>query len=107
MAYCFNRYPDQLTEISECFDTKIAEIGQIRNKIIEHEITENFISDIFLLVLDTYTTSILAIVGILLNIQGCWQLLSRRQRKKVFNLMLAVTLSFDILYLSFKLLRSL
>ena len=107
MAYCFNRYPDQLTEISECFDTKIAEIGQIKDKIIENEMADNLISDIFLLVVDTYATSILAIIGILLNIQGCWQLLSRRQRKKVFNLMLAVTLSFDILYLSSKLLRSL
>ena len=68
---------------------------------------EDRISDLFFLVFDTYATSGLAFIGIFINILGCCQLLSRSERKKMFSLVLLSILVFDILYLAFKLMRSL
>ena len=71
------------------------------------EIEEGLISDSFLLAFDIYATTVLAFVGISLNILGCYQILSRPERKKMFNLMLAPILVFDTIYVAFKLMRSL
>ena len=49
--------------------------------MIEMKREEDFNVDLFLLIFDTYGTSILAFLGIVINIHGCCKLLSRSERK--------------------------
>ena len=96
-----------MTILYGCLDRKRAEFDLYLNILKEKENAEDEISDLFLLVLDTYATSGIAFMGIFVNVLGCFQLLNRLERKKMFNLMLVSILSFDILYLICKLIRSL
>ena len=68
---------------------------------------EGFNMDFFLLSIDTYATSILSLIGIFLNAFGCCNRLSRSERKNIFILMPVTIWFFNILHLSFKLMRSL
>ena len=106
LAHCFKRHPDQLDQTFRCFDTK-REAAHRYNIILKQKKMSNDTNmDLFLLVFDTYGTLILAAIGIFVNIIGCYQLLRRSERKKMISLMLVSILSFDILYLAFKLVRS-
>ena len=96
-----------MTILYGCLDRKRAEFDLFNNVLKEKENAEDDVSELFLLVLDTYATSVIAFIGIFVNILGCFQLLNRLERKKMFNLMLVSILSFDILYLICKLIRSL
>ena len=51
------------------------EVDQENVLLKEKVITECHVSDFYLLVFDTYATSLLEFVGILLNMLACWQLL--------------------------------
>ena len=105
--HCMVRHRDQMTQLYSCLDTKRDEIDQHTISLRGKEMEEGLISDSFLLAFDTYATTVLAFIGIFLNILGCYQILSRPERKKMFNLMLAPILVFDTIYLAFKLMRSL
>ena len=105
--HCMVRHRDQMTQLYSCLDTKRDEIDQHTISLRGKEMEEGLISDSFLLAFDTYATTVLAFIGIFLNILGCYQILSRSERKKMFNLMLAPILVFDTIYLAFKLMRSL
>ena len=83
---------------------------RIRSYSSQHEVEYNdmeddWLSESFFVSIDTYATSILASIGILLNLVGFCQMMTRSERKKMFSLMLAVILLFDTLYLTFKLMR--
>ena len=107
LAYCHKRYSDNTDLVFRCFDTErdLAYRYTIIQKEKKRE--EDLNVDLFLLVFDTYGTSILAFAGIVINIHGCCKLLSRCERKKMLNMLLVSLLLFDIIYLAFKLMRSL
>ena len=94
---------DELQELHKHIDNLKHENIQL----IEQNMEEGFVSSTFLLVVDQYATSILSGIGIIVNMIGCLQLMAKSEREKMFNWMLSVTLVFDILYLAFKLMRSL
>ena len=107
LVKCLMQYRGQMTLLFGCFDAKRAEVYQ--HDIIKRKngMVTSFISEQFLLAFDTYATSILAAIGIFINILGCCHLLNRSNRKHVYNLMLASMLLFDITYLISKLMRGL
>ena len=107
LAYCYKRHSDNENFVFGCFDTErdLAYRYNIIQKEMKRE--EDLGVDLFLLVFDTYGTSILAFAGIVINIHGCCKLLSRCGRKKMLNILLVSLLLFDIIYLTFKLMRSL
>ena len=107
LVHCVKRHHDHMTILYGCLDRKRAEFDLFNNVLKEKENAEDDVSELFLLVLDTYATSGIAFIGIFVNVLGCFQLLNRLERKKMFNLMLVSILSFDILYLICKLIRSL
>ena len=102
LVYCVKRYKDDMNLLYGCLDGKRRDLA-----LYDIMLKEESVSDLFLLVLDTYATSGLAFIGIMINILGCCQLLSRSERHKMFSLLLLSILVFDILYLVFKLIRSL
>ena len=107
LTYCYKRHSDNKHLVFGCFDNE--RDLSYRYNIIQRERKreEDLNMHLFLLVFDTYGTSILAFAGIVINIHGCCKLLSRSERKKMLNMLLASLLLFDILYLMFKLMRSL
>ena len=107
LAHCYKRYSDDKNLVFGCFDTErdLAYRYNIIQKEKKRE--EDFNVDLFLLIFDTYGTSILACAGIIINIHGCCKLLSRYEREKTLNMLLVSLLLFDIIYLTFKLMRSL
>ena len=102
LVYCVKRYKDEMNLLYGCLDSKRRDLARY-----DIMLKEESVSDLFLLVLDTYATSGLAFIGIIINVLGCCQLLSRSERQKMFSLVLLSILVFDILYLAFKLMRSL
>ena len=106
LIHCFKRHPDEMDQIFSCLDTKREAAKRYNILMKGNKIAKDLNMDLFLLVLDTYGTLILAAIGIFVNIIGCYQLLRRSERKKMISLMLVSILSFDILYLAFKLVRS-
>ena len=111
MAYCLLRHPDQIITAHGCVDLKLHEYINIlkhqNRQLIEENTEEVFVSPTFFLVVDQYATSIISVIGIIVNIIGCVQLMAKSEREKMFNWMLSATLIFDIFYLVFKLMRSL
>ena len=107
LVFCVKKHHDEMTLLYGCLDRKRAELDIYNSFLKEKERAEADIKDLFLLVLDTYATSGIAFIGIFVNIIGCCQLLNRSERKKIFSLMLVSMLSFDLLYLACKLIRSL
>ena len=107
LVFCVKKHHDEMTLLYGCLDRKRAELDLYNSFLKKKERAEEDIKDLFLLVLDTYATSGIAFIGIFLNIIGCCQLLNRSERKKMFSLMLVSMLSFDLLYLACKLIRSL
>ena len=107
LAYCYKRHLNDTNLVFGCFDTErdLALLYKTIQK--EKKLEEDFNVDLFLLVFDIYGTSSLAFAGIVINIHGCCKLLNRTERKKMLNMLLASLLLFDILYLTFKLVRSL
>ena len=107
LGYCHKRYSDNTSLVFRCFDTE-RDLAYRYNIIQKEQKREEDLNvDLFLLVFDTYGTSILAFAGIIINIHGCCKLLSRCERKKMSNMLLVSLLLFDIIYLTFKLMRSL
>ena len=96
-----------MTLLFGCFDSNRAEIDQYDIILRKNRTMESFISEQLLMALDTYATSILAAIGIFMNILGCCQPLNTSNRNHAHNLMLAVMLLFDVTYLISKLLRGL
>ena len=107
LAYCYKRHSDDTNLVFGCFDTErnLAYRYNIIQKEKKRE--EDFNVDLFLLIFDTYGTSILAFAGIVINIHGCCKLLRRYEREKMLNMLLVSLMLFDIIYLTFKLMRSL
>ena len=106
LAHCFKRHPDELDQTFRCFDTRREAAKRYHILLKGNKITKDLNMDLFLSVFDTYGTLILASIGIFVNIHGCYQLLRRSERKKMISLMLVSILLFDIIYLAFKLVRS-
>ena len=105
MVYCLRRHGDRVIPLYGCLD-----IERIRRYSSEHDVenndlVDNWLSESFFIATDTYATSILASIGIVLNFVGCCQLMGKAERIKMFSLMLAVILLFDTFYLLFKLMR--
>ena len=99
-----NQHPYELDQRFRCFDTKRE--AAHRYNVIQKKTAKDLDLDLFLLVFEIYGTLIMAATGIFVNIIGCYQLLRRSERKKMMNLMLVSILLFDILYLAFRLVRS-
>ena len=107
LAYCYKRHFNDTNLVFGCFDTE-RDLAYRYNTIQKEKKREEDLNlDLFLLVFDTYGTSILACAGIVINIHGCCKLLRRNERKKMLNMILVSLLLFDILYLVFKLMRGL
>ena len=106
LAHCFKRHPDELDQTFRCFDTRREAAKRYNILLKGNKIAKDLNMDLFLSVFDTYSTLILASIGIFVNIHGCYQLLRRSERKKMISLMLVSILLFDIIYLAFKLVRS-
>ena len=74
LMYCFKRHPKEINSLKSCLDARKSEVEEQSYSQTYKEMTEGMISDTFLLVVDYYTTLVLAFIGILLNILGCCQL---------------------------------
>ena len=111
MTLCLLRHPDQIITLHGCVDLKlhtyIDTLKDQNSPLLEKNTEEVFVSPTFFLVVDQYATSIISVIGIIVNIIGCLQLMAKSEREKMFNWMLSVTLLFDIFFLAFKLMRSL
>ena len=111
MTLCLLRHPDQIITLHRCVDLKlhtyIDTLKDQNSQLLEKNTEEVFVSPTFFLVVDQYATSIISVIGIIVNIIGCLQLMAKSEREKMFNWMLSVTLLFDIFFLAFKLMRSL
>ena len=87
MVYCLRRHGDRVIPLYRCLDME-----RIRSYSSQHEVKNNdmendWLTESFLLAVDTYATSILATIGILLNLVGFCQPMRRSERKKIFSLM--------------------
>ena len=107
LIFCVKKHHDEMSLLYGCLDRKRAELDLYNSFLKEKERAEEDIKDLFVLVMDTYVTFGIAFIGIFVNIMGCCQLLNSSERKKMFSLMLVSILSFDLLYLACKLIRSL
>ena len=111
MTLCLLRHPDQIITLHRCVDLKlhtyIDTLKDQNSQSLDQNTEEVFVSPTFFLVVDQYATSIISVIGIIVNIIGCLQLMAKSEREKMFNWMLSVTLLFDIFFLTFKLMRSL
>ena len=105
MMYCLRRHGDRVIPLYGCLDMERIRSYSSQHEVENNDMEDNWLTESFFLAVDTYATSILATIGILLNLIGFWQLMHRSERKKMFSLMLAVILLFDTIYLTFKLMR--
>ena len=107
LLYCLSVHPTRTVKFFKCLDVERTRRGRLPFQSKSIEIEESVISENILLAMDTYATSVLAFIGLFLNILGCCHLLNRSNRRSMYSLMLSAMLIFDILYLVFKLMRSL
>lgn len=111
MVECLLQHPDQMLPAYGCVAMKLHKYintHQDQNiQLIEKNMEEGLVSPTFVFAIDKYATSVLSVIGIIINVIGCVQLMAKSEREKMFNWMLSVTLVFDIFYLAFKLMRSL
>ena len=105
MIYCLRRHGDRVIPLYGCLDMERIRRYSRQHEVEYNDMEDDWLSESFFVSIDTYATSILASIGILLNLVGFFQLMSRSERKKMFSLMLAVILLFDTLYLTFKIMR--
>ena len=105
MVYCLRRHRDRVIPLFRCLDMERIRSYSSQDEVRNNDMENDWLTESFLLAVDTYATSILATIGILLNLVGFCQLMRRSERKKIFSLMLAVILLFDTIYLTFKLIR--
>ena len=112
MVYCLLRHPDKMIQAYGCVDMELHKYidthqDQKNIQLIPKHMEDGYVSSTFLLVTDKYATSIISAIGIIVNIIGCFQLMAKSEREKMFSWMLSATLLFDIFYLAFKLMYSL
>ena len=105
MVYCLRRHGDRVIPLYGCLDMERIRQYSSEHDVENNDLVDNWLSESFFIVTDTYATSILASIGVILNFVGFCQLMGREERKKMFSVMLAMILLFDTFYLSFKFMR--